>query len=158
MFLDGMQLGLTHGEGLLALPANIRFRVNAPVLPARPYRITGWQILTQLPGAEPTTMDLPAKLLQMDDPKQLRQEKIELPAFSTLVMNFEIHELEKRKFVDQKWQIEKHPIAQGEYALRLTMLLIPLASKEVGENIQCQMREPVVVFVYKDLPAKDSKE
>lgn len=154
-FLDAMLISLKHkSDSSISLPENVRFLINAPVLPPRPYTISGWRIVTELPDGTTTTKELSSTILQSNDPKVLHKEKIEIPALSTLIIDFKIVTLARTKQIQQRAEIEKVGIVEGEYTIGLSMLLSLHEDDSSKEFIRFGVENPVVLTVFQDTGAK----
>lgn len=149
-FLDAMRISLQHKKDpSLSAPANVRFLINAPVLPPRPYAISNWQLLTTSSG-KTTTKELPAAILQNNDPKSLRKEILELPASSTMVLTITISSLDRKDPSSQTPKAEKVSILEGEYTLDLSLLLVlPKTETEKGGTLQLGLGTPLPLIVSK---------
>lgn len=154
-FLDAMRISLKHkSDSSISLPENVRFRINAPVLPPRPYTISGWRIVTELPDGTTIAKELPNTILQCNDPKALRKEKIEIPALSTLIIDFKIVTLARTKQIQQRAEVEKVGIVEGEYTIGLSMLLSLHEDDSSKEFIRLGVENPVVLTVFQDTGTK----
>lgn len=148
-FLDAMSISLKHkSDSSLCLPENSRFRINAPVLPPRPYVISGWRTVTELPDGKTTTNELPSTILQSNDPKELRKAKVEIPATSTLVVDFKIVTLVRTTQIEQRAETEKAGIAEGDYTLGLSMLLSLHKNDSSKSFMRFGIENPVTISLH----------
>jgi hypothetical protein len=146
-FLDSMRIYLSlDGDPSLSMPDNIRNYINAPVLPARPYTISGWRIIKKLPGGATSTNELPSTLLQCNDPHVFRKATIEIPPLSTLVIDFKIVNLERKTQIEQSVKTEKAEVKEGIYKLKLTTLL----GLQNEGFMRFEVEKPVTITVFKD--------
>lgn len=153
--LDAMRISLKNkSDSSIALPENVRFRINAPVLPPRPYAISGWRTVTGLPDGAVTTNELSSAILESNDPKELRKAKVEIPAASTLVLDFKIVALAKTTKMQQRPEIAEVRIAKGEYTLGLSMLLFFHKNDSNKSYMRFGVESPVVITVYQDAEPK----
>ena len=157
-FLDGMLIWLKHkSDSSLSLPQNVRSRINAPVLPPRPYVISGWHTVTDLPDGTTTTNELPSAILQSNDPKELQNAKVEIPATSILVVDFKIVTLVRTTQIEQKAEAEKAGIAEGDYTLALSMFLFFPKHDSSNNYMRFGIEKPVTISIHEDVEAKHKR-
>lgn len=154
-FLDAMRISLKHkSDSSLSLPENTRYRINAPVLPPRPYLISGWCTMRELPDGTTTTNELPSTILQSNDPKVLQKAKVEIPARSTLVVDFKITTLVRTTQIEQRPRTEEVGIAEGDYKLGLSMLLSFHKNDSSKSYMRFGVENPVAITVYEAVEPK----
>lgn len=151
-FLDAMRISLKHKSDLsLSLPQNLRFRINATVLPPRPYTVSGWRVTTKSLDGTAVTSELPSAILRTNDPKMLQKARIEMPASSTLVVDFVVATLVRTTRVQQDVSIEKVGIAEGEYALEISMLLFFSRDESSRKYMRFGLKNPATLSICKDV-------
>lgn len=156
-FLDGMVYYLhSESDPKIMIPANCRLVTDGGGLPPRPYTISGWHIVTKLPGGTVTTNELPKTLLQCNKLFVLEKETVVIPPYSTLVVDFKMGTLEKITRTEKSVKTEILKIEEGNYTLSyFSMFLRP--DKEDSSARYCMrfgFRKPVTITVFKDAGIK----
>lgn len=125
-FLDGCQIILRHKDDpSISLPENIRSRVNPRGdLPLRPYTLSGWRIITENLGEVISTNELNKAILGNNNLDNLRNEKIEIPALSALIIDFDIQTLVKATRLSSEVPAKDLGIVEGDYALEVSIPII----------------------------------
>ena len=152
--LDAMRISVDHNsDSAISLPANVRFRINAPVLPPRPYAIRGWRIVTALPDGTTAIRELPKTLLECNDMKALRAATVEIPEASKLILDFTMTALRKTTETPQGRKDEPLGIIEGVYSLNLSVLLCFPDSDSKKGVMQFGSAAPITITVLKDAGA-----
>ena len=119
-FLDGITFVVKQkADNSLALPENQRLRVDARVLPPRPYKIKSIRLETKAKDGTLQAVDMYAPLIDCNDPHVLRASAVQIPSGARLVLAIVIDTLVK---TDENDKIQSVNVLPGEYSLDVSML------------------------------------